>query len=655
MKQIDFFKKTLLLVAVLLGGVSTAWAVDIPTATGSYINWSNATCTQCSAENTGDSDGGNLGNTQLSGSTVPVASFTIVNSTKQNYLLSFKSSLKEGTAEWNVTITNSSSKEVLNEDFHIANTTQFTNYDNIHTYALNDLAADTYTLTFTAISHTAGSYYGNLKFLGFYNVPSMTSGTAFELDQATNSYVTYVNNNMKYESSNQNVGFIKNGSYATYFFENTTAQEYVLTMGMSRSNTGNMNVVITDMGTGESELSKDITIPNVTSYATCGIGLPTMRKGIKKMVLTFTSDHSNYICNYNKLTFTTSSTYDDCPGSISLGKGIYQGDGRMWNNNNNGKVGFINNSAQAQYIVNCQAAGNYDLKMNVSDAQTNGGTATITATNVGTGASTTITTATIGKTTGEVTLNNFTLAKGTYLFAFTFSPADSYVCDYNALTLELTSGISLSESEKNYNFSPFNGLSIDITLTRSITADKWSTICLPFNISKADLGTALGTTVTLAGITSYDSGNKTITTESLDAITANVPCFIKVANDVTGEKAINGVTIVAGTPEKVINGDFKLVGTYTAGTIAADNYFVSNNQLYKSTGSSHIKPFRAYFQNVPAGARIVFWDDEDVTGVNDVRSNMNDYKGEYFDLQGRKVANPTKGLYIVNGKKVIIK
>jgi hypothetical protein len=28
---------------------------------------------------------------------------------------------------------------------------------------------------------------------------------------------------------------------------------------------------------------------------------------------------------------------------------------------------------------------------------------------------------------------------------------------------------------------------------------------------------------------------------------------------------------------------------------------------------------------------------------------------EYFDLQGRKVANPTKGLYIVNGKKVVIK
>ena len=30
-------------------------------------------------------------------------------------------------------------------------------------------------------------------------------------------------------------------------------------------------------------------------------------------------------------------------------------------------------------------------------------------------------------------------------------------------------------------------------------------------------------------------------------------------------------------------------------------------------------------------------------------------KSVYYDLQGRRVANPSKGLYIVNGKKVIIK
>ena len=167
--------------------------------------------------------------------------------------------------------------------------------------------------------------------------------------------------------------------------------------------------------------------------------------------------------------------------------------------------------------------------------------------------------------------------------------------------------------------------------------------------------TTFGSGVKLAGITGYDSGNKQITTAEATTITANEPCFIKVASNFTSA-TINNVTIIAtGTPEKTINGTFKLVGTYSAMDIPSGCYFVSNNNLYKSTGSSHIKPFRAYFTDVPAGARIMFWDDEDVTAVTDVRRDVNDVKGEYFDLQGRKVANPTKGLYIVNGKKVIIR
>ena len=47
--------------------------------------------------------------------------------------------------------------------------------------------------------------------------------------------------------------------------------------------------------------------------------------------------------------------------------------------------------------------------------------------------------------------------------------------------------------------------------------------------------------------------------------------------------------------------------------------------------------------------------DSETTGINDVRSKMADVRGDFYDLQGRKVANPTKGLYIVNGKKIVVK
>ena len=70
---------------------------------------------------------------------------------------------------------------------------------------------------------------------------------------------------------------------------------------------------------------------------------------------------------------------------------------------------------------------------------------------------------------------------------------------------------------------------------------------------------------------------------------------------------------------------------------------------------------KAYLQTATdiaptSGARIALvFDDEETTGVSDVRSKTSEVRNEYFDLSGRRVSQPTKGLYIVNGKKVIIK
>ena len=50
----------------------------------------------------------------------------------------------------------------------------------------------------------------------------------------------------------------------------------------------------------------------------------------------------------------------------------------------------------------------------------------------------------------------------------------------------------------------------------------------------------------------------------------------------------------------------------------------------------------------------VSFGDGETTGINAVKSDGFMMNG-YYDLQGRKVAQPTKGLYIVNGKKVVIK
>jgi len=46
-------------------------------------------------------------------------------------------------------------------------------------------------------------------------------------------------------------------------------------------------------------------------------------------------------------------------------------------------------------------------------------------------------------------------------------------------------------------------------------------------------------------------------------------------------------------------------------------------------------------------------EDEETTGVVDVRDKMEDVSGEYYNLHGQRVAQPGKGLYIIHGKKVI--
>ncbi len=47
--------------------------------------------------------------------------------------------------------------------------------------------------------------------------------------------------------------------------------------------------------------------------------------------------------------------------------------------------------------------------------------------------------------------------------------------------------------------------------------------------------------------------------------------------------------------------------------------------------------------------------DDDITGINSAETNGGNKTDIIYDLQGRRVANATKGLYIINGKKVLVK
>ena len=96
-------------------------------------------------------------------------------------------------------------------------------------------------------------------------------------------------------------------------------------------------------------------------------------------------------------------------------------------------------------------------------------------------------------------------------------------------------------------------------------------------------------------------------------------------------------------------------------TLTADGssiYVLYNDEFVKTTKGS-IKPFRCYLELgaevVAAEGRLSIVEDNDVTALKQVNSEERIVNSEVYDLQGRKVNQPAKGLYILNGKKVVIK
>lgn len=103
-----------------------------------------------------------------------------------------------------------------------------------------------------------------------------------------------------------------------------------------------------------------------------------------------------------------------------------------------------------------------------------------------------------------------------------------------------------------------------------------------------------------------------------------------------------------------------LIGTATGAVVNPSNAYVLANKsdvvgFYKLKSGQTIAANKAYL-TIAAGAReFIGFGENEVTSIADVSSKKIEFNDDIFDLQGRKVSQPKKGLYIVNGKKVVIK
>ena len=196
----------------------------------------------------------------------------------------------------------------------------------------------------------------------------------------------------------------------------------------------------------------------------------------------------------------------------------------------------------------------------------------------------------------------------------------------------------------------------DVTLTRTIKADVWNTFVVPFDLSNEELVAAFDETVAVAEYseTSADAENVTVSFTKMDtpAITANTPVLLKGAAGTSF--GFSGKLIKTGEA-KVAGNYIDFVGTYAATTdIAEGDYFIASDKLYKSAGSTTIAGTRAYLKVKTAGAKVRMIIDDEATGIEGIAADAVQ-NGKVYDLSGRLVKNPTKGLYIQNGKKYFVK
>ncbi len=203
----------------------------------------------------------------------------------------------------------------------------------------------------------------------------------------------------------------------------------------------------------------------------------------------------------------------------------------------------------------------------------------------------------------------------------------------------------------------------DYKYTRTVTAGNYGTICLPYNatISGADVYTIVyvhGEFDNLTGISiepindhkimardSYifkaTSGTLTATLEgsySEEAKESNAMMGNLSKDDVILDGSELRYVIKDNTVRKVVKPDADHLANVTVGQYRA---YITLDNFSNPSAPALNSEFIPFFDEAPSG-------------INTVQISESKING-YYNLNGQRVAQPTKGLYIVNGKKVVLK
>lgn len=222
--------------------------------------------------------------------------------------------------------------------------------------------------------------------------------------------------------------------------------------------------------------------------------------------------------------------------------------------------------------------------------------------------------------------------------------------------------LTISEATDNATWiSDHAGLVYNITLTRTLQTGGWNTFSVPFSIDNPS-----GWTVKELTNASFEDATNTLSLTFGDAesIVAGHAYLVQVESAVENP-TFNDVAIVNGTTPTTISGVVEFVPAINPTALTLDDkscLFVSGgNSLTWASSGSAMNGFRAYFHLLGDAASIkafnMSFGDEDVTGVINMTADERGTDSAVYTLDGRKLNGQLtqKGVYVVNGKKIIIK
>ena len=249
--------------------------------------------------------------------------------------------------------------------------------------------------------------------------------------------------------------------------------------------------------------------------------------------------------------------------------------------------------------------------------------------------------------------------------------------------------VDFQESDGIAVFNSIKGEPANVTLRRSATKDKKCTICLPFDVPQDQLA-SLGSFYVFSGLKSGTTDVVQMTEVTSGGLKANTAYVFQpnsgyaVGPNYAGIEFKN-VTIANTLTPVTGTGTFRFIGTYEAKTweagdpdlgkvygFAIAGYegsgFTAGQFVMLGAGASAV-PFRAYLKYVPEASsaprrssftlpdvlQIEWISSNNVTNISTV--NRPTKENEWFTLDGRKLnGTPTKkGIYVNNGKKVLVK